>query len=684
MMKLLSFHAIASLAFLSRQKLFSSADAFVPDCSATFGTRKSMNRCSENGVYRHRSPYRPDDENNNHHKPLLSTSVSAAAESSATVCTVATTPIPGMKPGTSGLRKKVEVWQGKDPATPYKNYVENFIQSLLDTARDKNNGEMPHTIIVAGDGRYYMEEAIQLICQVLAGNGVANIWIPKSGIMSTPAVSAAIRLRDQGQCQGAIILTASHNPGGPGEDFGIKYNLEYGQPAGEDFTDDLYERSLKISSFRTLQGAPHVDIHAEIGSTFSLTPTSTVTIIDPYREYVETLKSCFDFDALRAFVARPSFSLLFDGMHGAGGPFARRILVEELGLPESCLMRCNPLPDFGQGHPDPNLVYASDLVKKMGLLPNGLANPDINDKESELPTLGAANDGDGDRNLIAGAKCFVTPSDSLAIICDNWDAIPHFARAGGPRGVARSMPSSGALDVVAAALGIPCFCTPTGWKFFGNLMSSKELFDKTDYTPFLCGEESFGTGSDHIREKDGLWAVLAWISILAKANKDVGEDQPLVSVRDIVKEHWKKYGRHFYCRYDYEGVDLSAANSVMELIRKSFVMNREEAIDNDTGIKLVEAEEFAYTDPVDGSHTSKQGLILGFEFPSGDLARVVFRLSGTGSAGATIRVYLEKFEQDPAKHDEAAPVALKSLADLALTMVKMTEKTGRAGPTVIT
>lgn len=314
----------------------------------------------------------------------------------------------------------------------------------------------------------------------------------------------------------------------------------------------LYERSLKLSAFKTIDGkSSTIDLNAATGTTFKLTDASTVTIIDPFEDYVSVLKTCFDFTALAAFVKRPEFSLIFDGMHGAGGPFARRVLVEELGLPESCLFRCNPLPNFGKGHPDPNLTYAAMLVKMMGLLANGSADPEAD--KSSLPTLGAANDGDGDRNLIAGAGCFVTPSDSLAIICDNWDAIPHFSRMGGPKGVARSMPSSAALDVVAEAHGIPLFNTPTGWKFFGNLMSSKEQFGKTDYTPFLCGEESFGTGSDHIREKDGLWAALAWLSILMKANRNTLSGYPLVSVKDIVSAHWEKYGRHFYCRYDYEG-----------------------------------------------------------------------------------------------------------------------------------
>ena len=367
--------------------------------------------------------------------------------------------------------------------------------------------------------------------------------------MSTPAVSAVIRRRTadgggedgQGLAQGGIVLTASHNPGGPGEDFGIKYNEGLGQPAGEEFTDALYDKTLKISSYKIISNSPDVDLSAPVGTQYQLA-TTTVTIIDPYQNYLDALKSCFDFDKLRKFGARKGFSMLFDGMHGAGGPFAQRVLVEELGLPESSLMRCNTLPDFGKCHPDPNLTYASELVKKMGLMPDGSANTEVD--TSTLPALGAANDGDGDRNLIAGAGFFVTPSDSMALICDNWESIPQFASCGGLNGVARSMPSSAALDVVANARGIPCFVTPTGWKFFGNLMSSKESFDGTDYGPFLCGEESFGTGSDHVREKDGLWAVLAWLSILSKANEGVADDEALVGVADIVTKHWKKYGRH--------------------------------------------------------------------------------------------------------------------------------------------
>jgi len=594
-----------------------------------------------------------------------------------------------MRPGTSGLRKKVEVWQGPQ-------YLENFVQSLIDTAVEKE-GKTLDTIIIAGDGRYHNSQAIPIIAHLAAANGIRNIWIPQFGIMSTPAVSAAIRRRrpndddddggggkdGEGIAQGGIVLTASHNPGGPGEDFGIKYNEGLGQPAGEDFTEALYQKTLAISSYKTLSNLVDIDLSAPVGTQYALTPTSTVTIIDPYRNYLEALKSCFDFDRLREFGKRPGFSMMFDGMHGAGGIFAKRVLVEELGLPESSLMRCNPLPDFGKCHPDPNLTYASELVQKMGLLPDGSADQSI--PPSSLPTLGAANDGDGDRNLIAGAGFFVTPSDSLALLCDNWESIPQFASRGGLKGVARSMPSSAALDVVAAAQNVPCFVTPTGWKFFGNLMSSKEMFGGEDYTPFLCGEESFGTGSDHVREKDGLWAVLAWMSILAKANEgNVGEGT-LVGVKDIVQKHWEKYGRHFYCRYDYEGVDASSANKVMDFIRESFVNGDASSMEiGESGIKLTNAVEFSYTDPVDGSKTSKQGLILNFELPSGDPARVVFRLSGTGSAGATIRMYLEQYEKDSSKHGMSAPVALRELAEEALRLVKMAETTGRDAPTVIT
>jgi len=500
---------------------------------------------------------------------------------------------------------------------------------------------------------------------MLAANGVNNIFVPARGILTTPAASAVLRATD---IEGGILLTASHNPGGPDEDFGIKYNLAQGQPADESFTNAVYEESLQIQHYKIVEDNVKLDLNVPVGTTYTI-GDSTVTIMDPFEDYVAVLQQCFDFDKLRALASRDDFSMVFDGMHGAGGPFAERVLVHELGLPASTLFRCNPLPDFGKGHPDPNLTYAAELVAKMGLLQDTSPNSEA----TNVPTLGVANDGDGDRNLICGASCFVTPSDSLAILCDSWRALPHFA--GGPKGVARSMPSSGALDVVAQALDIPLFVTPTGWKFFGNLMSSKELFDGTDYTPFLCGEESFGTGSDHIREKDGLWAALAWMSIIEHAS----DNDRLVSVHEIVQKHWEKYGRHYYCRYDYEGVDSDAANAVMDLIRAQFVEGTIPEIHGDIALKS--AEEFSYTDPVDGSVASKQGLVLHFSCQGND-ARVVFRLSGTGSAGATIRMYLEQFEASD--FGQAAPAFLKDLADVAIALVQLEELTGRKAPTVIT
>eukprot|EP00592_Proboscia_alata_P007331 CAMPEP_0194354590 /NCGR_PEP_ID=MMETSP0174-20130528/2712_1 /TAXON_ID=216777 /ORGANISM="Proboscia alata, Strain PI-D3" /LENGTH=656 /DNA_ID=CAMNT_0039123593 /DNA_START=158 /DNA_END=2128 /DNA_ORIENTATION=+ len=632
---------------------------------------------------------------------LLATSFSSPPSSRATVSsrlfgtriTSPTEPIEGMRPGTSGLRKKTNVWSD----TPH--YVENFIQSILNVAMNAPDGtdttKPGQTMIVAGDGRYYNTPAIQTMIQILAGNDISEIWIPRHGIMSTPAVSAAIRRRVPDTCgkdgdgvaMGGIVLTASHNPGGPTEDFGIKYNEGLGQPAGEEFTEAVYKESLAITSYKTISEYNEVDLSAPVGTQYAVTPTCTVTIIDPFEDYVNCLRECFDFDKLKRFSSdsKKGFRMLYDGMHGAGGPFAKRVLVEELGLPESSLMRCNPLPDFGGCHPDPNLTYAAELVSKMGLNPDG--SPSTTTDLSTLPTLGAANDGDGDRNLIAGAGCFVTPSDSMAMILAHYRSIPHFSKNGGrPRGVARSMPSSAALDVVADAMGIPCFVTPTGWKFFGNLMSSVELFDGIDYSPFLCGEESFGTGSDHIREKDGLWAVLAWMSILMEAN--AGFDDLRIGVKDLTTEHWKTYGRHFYCRYDYEGVDSDQANTMMDQIRTNFVEGsppEDGATPSSSGIEFVDGVEFSYTDPVDQSIATNQGLILNFKYTAnGNPARVVFRLSGTGSAGATIRMYLERFEGDASLHDEAAPVALLGLATKALELVKMKEITGRDSPTVIT
>jgi len=503
-----------------------------------------------------------------------------------------------------------------------------------------------------------MPDAIDRISSVLAGNGVSKIYLPQGGIMSTPAASAFIR-SPENDCEGGILLTASHNPGGPDGDFGIKFNGKRGEPADEMFTDEVFRLSSEIDAIKTTTNAlsksnnfkndnanletyqPMVDDNLAIDDILFSTPKSSfrvgvtdsfVHIVDPFADYVDLLKREFSFDKLRALMAHPEFYLLFDGMHGAGGPFARRIFQQELGLESGRngeLLRCDPRDDFGGCHPDPNLKYAAGLVSRCNAIPTANANANAN-ANAKTPTLGAANDGDGDRNMIVGHGIFVTPSDSLAIICNNQGSIPGFSRAGGLKGCARSMPSSSALDVVAAAHGIPCFVTPTGWKFFGNLMDSKDHFGKTDYTPFLCGEESFGTGSSHVREKDGVWAVLAWMSILADKNSNTAPTEPLVTVKHIVHDHWRQFGRHFYCRYDYEGVDSEAANAVMEEVRS-----------------LSKSVEFIYEDPVDGSVSANQGLILQFD----DTTRAVFRLSGTGSEGATIRIYLEQYVREVSEDD---------------------------------
>ncbi|GMH95008.1 hypothetical protein TrVE_jg5349 [Triparma verrucosa] len=593
---------------------------------------------------------------------LFTPSLSLSLPTSKSSVFVPSTPIPGMKPGTSGLRKKTKQWMSK-------NYLSNFIQSLLDTA---NKSSPPHEILVAGDGRYYNTLAIQEIIKLCVGNKIPHILIPRTGIMSTPAVSSLIRSLPN--CCGGIVLTASHNPGGIEEDFGIKYNEGRGQPADESFTDEVYERTKVIQGFWREEGED-IDLNAEAG-TKTVLGSTTVTIIDPFETYISTLRTSFDFPLLSSFISDPRVSILFDGMHGAGGPFASKILGDILGV--EGLMRCESKEDFGGIHPDPNLSYASDLVERMGLLPDGTANPDFT---SEF-TLGAANDGDGDRNMICGKGIFVTPSDSLAIIADRCECIPQFK--GGLKGVARSMPSSGAVDVVAERKGVECFVTPTGWKFFGNLMDSKEAFGKKSYSPFLCGEESFGTGSDHIREKDGLWAVLSWISILADANKG-NEEGSLVQVKDIVEEHWKKYGRHFYCRYDYEGCDSGAADTLMDGLRELVGGGGKAAADVGGGGEIVfeSVEEFEYTDPVDGSFSGKQGMVLNFKMKStGDKARAVFRLSGTGSSGATVRLYLEQY--DGKNFQGSAPEKLKLLGEEAIRISKLQELTGREQPTVIT
>ncbi|KAG5182433.1 Phosphoglucomutase, cytoplasmic [Tribonema minus] len=573
-----------------------------------------------------------------------------------------------MRPGTSGLRKKVKVWQGE-------HYLENFVQCILEAQGDALKGA---TLVVGGDGRYHNSAAIQTIIRMAAANGAGQVWVGQGGLLSTPAVSAMIREKRGAEGERAllgIVLTASHNPGGPTEDFGIKFNNAAGSPATELDTEAVYALTQTIAAYKTLDGTPDVDLE-----TVGVTDVGgmRVEVVDPTEDYVRLLRRTFDFGRLRALVARPDFSMVYDAMSGAAGPYAKRVLVEELGADPACLLRCEPLEDFGGGHPDPNLTYADDLVARMGLAADGSVLPAA-EGAAEPPVFGAAADGDGDRNMVLGRRFFVTPSDSLAVIAANAQAIPHFKD--GLKAAARSMPTSAALDRVGAALGFRVFETPTGWKFFGNLMDSKAL-GGPDLAPFLCGEESFGTGSDHVREKDGLWAVLAWLSILAERNGDPGA--PLVGVGDVVREHWARFGRNYYARYDYEGCGADGANAMMEALRAaaddSAAFAAPAAAAKQRGFELVSIDDFSYTDPVDGSVSARQGVRMAFA--SGE--RAVFRLSGTGSEGATVRVYLERFEGDVGATQGRASEELRPLAEAALAAARLQEFTGREAPTVIT
>ncbi|CAN1796486.1 Phosphoglucomutase, cytoplasmic [Linum perenne] len=593
------------------------------------------------------------------------------------VSTVQSSPIDGQKPGTSGLRKKVKVFM-------QQHYLENFVQSTFNAlTAEKVRGA---TLVVSGDGRYYSKEAIQVIIKMAAANGVRRIWVGQNGLLSTPALSAVIRERvgkDGSKATGGFILTASHNPGGPDEDFGIKYNMENGGPAPEGITDKIYENTTKIKEYLT-SDVPDVDISATAVSSFTGPEGQfDVDVFDCASDYVKLMKSIFDFESMKKLVTSPNFSFCYDAMHGVAGAYAKSIFVEELGAKETSLLNCVPKEDFGGGHPDPNLTYAKELVDRMGL---GKSSTN-----GEPPEFGAAADGDADRNMILGKRFFVTPSDSVAIIAANAvESIPYFSS--GLKGVARSMPTSAALDVVAKSLNLKFFEVPTGWKFFGNLMDAGLCS--------VCGEESFGTGSDHIREKDGIWAVLAWLSILAYKNKDNLSGGKLVTVEDIVRKHWATYGRHYYTRYDYENVDAGAAKELMANLVKlqsnlaavnEYVLHLQNfktlLLDSRTvkGIrsdvsKVAHADEFEYKDPVDGSISAHQGVRYLFE----DGSRLVFRLSGTGSVGATIRLYIEQYEKDPSKIGRDSQDALSPLVEVALKLSKMQEYTGRNAPTVIT
>jgi phosphoglucomutase len=559
--------------------------------------------------------------------------------------TIPTQAFSDQKPGTSGLRKKAPVFR-------QPHYLENFVQSIFDSIAAPQGA----ILALGGDGRYYNREAIQIILKMAAANGFGKVLVGRGGILSTPAASCVIR---KYQTFGGIILSASHNPGGPDGDFGIKYNSGNGGPATETVTEAIFATSKTIREYRILEaGDVALD---EIGT--SKLGDMQVQVFDPVSDYAELMESLFDFAAIRELLAG-GFRIKFDAMHAVNGPYAKEILERRLGAPDGTtshstslskndsqvagyagsVMNAVPLEDFGGGHPDPNLTYAHELVEIM--------------YGDNAPDFGSASDGDGDRNMILGKHFFVTPSDSLALLAANATLAPGYKQ--GLAGIARSMPTSAAADRVAQALNIPCYETPTGWKFFGNLMDAGRVT--------LCGEESFGTGSAHVREKDGLWAVLFWLNILAARKQ---------SVESITREHWAKYGRNFYSRYDYEGLPTDAANGVMQHLRASFATLGGKQFGKYT---VKHCDDFSYTDPVDGSVSKGQGVRIIFT----DGSRIVFRLSGTGTEGATLRVYLEAYEADVSRHHLDAQTALGELIQIALQISELGQRTGREQPTVIT
>ncbi len=539
--------------------------------------------------------------------------------------TITTQAFPDQKPGTSGLRKKVTAFQRA-------HYLENFVQSIFDSIAAPKNS----TLVLGGDGRYYNRQAIQTILKMAAANGYGSVLVGRDGILSTPAASCVIR---KYKTFGGIILSASHNPGGPDGDFGIKYNSSNGGPATETVSEAIFARSKSITSYHILDAA---DVALDTPGEYRM-GGMTVQVIDPVADYAELMESLFDFAAIRNLLAG-GFRISFDAMHAVNGPYATEILGRRLGAPASSMINCLPLEDFGGGHPDPNLTYAHELVEIM--------------YGDDAPDFGAASDGDGDRNMILGRKFFVTPSDSLALLAANATLIPAYKK--GLAGVARSMPTSAAVDRVAKELNIPCYETPTGWKFFGNLMDAGRVT--------LCGEESFGTGSDHVREKDGLWAVLFWLNILAVRK------QP---VEAIAREHWARFGRNVYSRYDYEGLPTAAAQGVINHLQQNFATLTGSCFGKYT---VQMCDDFSYTDPVDGSVSKNQGVRILFT----DGSRIIFRLSGTGTEGATLRVYLEAYDAAVSRHHLDAQVVLADLIQVALLISELTGRTGRLQPTVIT
>ena len=536
--------------------------------------------------------------------------------------TVKTTPFDDQKPGTSGLRKKVAVFQ-------QPHYLETFVQSVFDTVSELKGG----TLVLGGDGRFHNDVAVTTILRMAAANGVARVIVGQGGLLSTPAVSHLIRLHS---AEGGFVLSASHNPGGPNGDFGIKYNIGNGGPAPTSVTDAVFARSKDIEAYRIAEG--DVDLNSPGSQSIG---DMRVDVIDPVADYADLMETLFDFEAIREWLA--SHRMVFDGLHAVTGPYAREIFVQRLGAPESSLQNCKPSPDFGGGHPDPNPVYAKELFDVM--------------YGSDAPDFGAASDGDGDRNIVLGPNQYVSPSDSLAVIAANMHLAPGYRE--GITGAARSMPTSRAVDAVAAKLGVKCFETPTGWKYFGNLLDAGRIT--------VCGEESAGTSSDHVREKDGLWAVLMWLNILAAKKQSVAE---------IMAEHWKTYGRHYYSRHDYEAVDKARAEAVMNALQASSA----DLADVRVGDEVVaSADSFTYHDPVDGSVAENQGLRVLFE--SG--ARFVMRLSGTGTEGATLRLYLEAYEGPDGVHDMDVAERLAPIADIADQLSALKATVQRDGPTVV-
>lgn len=537
---------------------------------------------------------------------------------------VKTAPIDGQRPGTSGLRARTGTFMGK-------GYLENYVQSMFDAVGPLKG----RTLILGGDGRFFNAEAIQTILRMAAANGAARVVVGRGGLLSTPAASAVIRHLG---ADGGLILSASHNPGGRDGDFGVKYNLSNGGPAPETITEAIHARTREITEYRTLD-APDIDLGV-IGT--GHLGGMVAEVIDPVKIHAELMRRLFDFGAIGDLFAA-GFRMRFDAMHAVTGPYARTILEEELGAPPGTVVNAVPLPDFGGGHPDPNPVHAAELMTE-------LLGPDA-------PDFGAASDGDGDRNLIVGRGCYVTPSDSLAVLAANAHLAPGYS--GGIRGIARSMPTSRAADRVAARLGIPCFETPTGWKFFGNLLDAGLVS--------LCGEESAGTGSDHVREKDGLWAVLLWLNILAVRRQGVAE---------ILSEHWTQHGRDHYSRHDYEGVDKAAAEGLMAGLRDALPELPGREVE---GLTITEADDFSYSDPVDGSTTERQGIRILF----GETARAIFRLSGTGTVGATLRVYLERFDPEPGR-GQGKEEPLERVIRAAGALAGIRDRLGRAEPDVRT